>query len=680
MNDIQEKRKRMMKSEKGEISERRILSFIIMSLAFLFFFECTRELLGTIYNLNLATMSLNSSLIAILAFFSPLFFFFKIGSVHSAKLMAFSGVILTVCRIGVSLHLPLFGYLVTAFLGVASSGIFLTGLMTLSGNNVSKSSRVVYPVPIYAAITGAGGDLFFRAMGNTFDSTIYGFSPHPQSSLLLVIPLALLFCIALTRWYRNQHEKKHSDSALQRGVTGKIVWYGISLGAVAFLFLTIFAYPNTVSRWTGGSYAVSLVVQAGALGGAILCSVLSQGKRFISSPSSGILGGLILLVTAVFLIYTSRSMVINILSGLSLGMLPILFFHHLSVLRLTQISTRQIGAFFTIAAGSMICFMIFSVFTLTHSYVPGMEVLRDQIGTLLMIAAVIVGITTLITWSSATQISFSSGQMLSSPLLILLGISIIIAPSLCVVFYPEPHPAHPQSESLVLMTYNIHQGYNTEGKINPWDILEPFNEINPHVIVLQESDMNRITSTNVDIVRWLAQKLDMYSYFGPPTRHQIYGVTILSKFPLIATETYFLTSREDQRVLIRGDIEYRGSRISIYGVHIGLSEEDRTIQTAQILDILSRNPLDKILMGDLNSTPDSPQMEAFLRLFSDVWTAAGHSADDPSSYTFSSTHREKHIDYILIMKAWESRVKDCAVISDVYASDHLPMWTEIILT
>jgi len=40
-----------MKSEKGEIPERRTLTFIIMSIAFLFFFECTRELLGTIYNL-----------------------------------------------------------------------------------------------------------------------------------------------------------------------------------------------------------------------------------------------------------------------------------------------------------------------------------------------------------------------------------------------------------------------------------------------------------------------------------------------------------------------------------------------------------------------------------------------------------------------------------------------------
>ena len=592
--------------------------------------------------------------------------------------MAFSGGILAVCRIGVSLHPPLYGYLVAAFLGVASSGIFLSGLMTLSGTNVSGSTRVVYPVPIYAALIGAGGDLFFRALGNTFDITIYGITPHLQSSLLLVMPLALLFCITLIKWYQNQPEKQHSDSALQSGVTRTLAWYGISLGAVAFLFLAVLAYPNTVSRWTGGSYAVFLIVQASALGGAILCSVLPQGKRFISSPSSSILGGLILLVTVVFLTYTSRPLTVSILTGLSLGMLPILFFHHLSALKLSQMSTRQVGAFFTIAAASMICFMIFSVFTLTHSYLPGMELLRDQIGTLLIIAAVIIVITTLTTWSSATQVSISSGQQLSSSLLILLAISIIVGPLLCIGLYPGPHPAHPRNESLVLMTYNIHQGYNTEGKINPWDILEPFNEANPHVIVLQESDMNRITSTNVDIVQWLAQKLDMYSYFGPPTRHQVYGVTILSKFPLTNTETYFLTSREDQRVLIRGDIEYRDSSISIYGVHMGLSGEDRTTQTAQILDILSRNPLDKILMGDLNSTPDSPQMEAFLRLFSDVWTAAGYSADDPSSFTFSSTHREKHIDYILIMKAWESRAKNCAVISDVYASDHLPMWAEII--
>ncbi|MGD2073095.1 MAG: endonuclease/exonuclease/phosphatase family protein [Candidatus Thorarchaeota archaeon] len=259
-----------------------------------------------------------------------------------------------------------------------------------------------------------------------------------------------------------------------------------------------------------------------------------------------------------------------------------------------------------------------------------------------------------------------------------MGIFIIIGPSLGAGFFSEPHPLPSARESLRVMTYNIHQGYNTEGKINPWEILEPITRVDPHIIALQESDMNRITSTNVDIVRWLAHKLDMYSYFGPGTNHQIYGVSLLSTFPLTNTDVYFLSSIEDQRVLVRGDIEYKGYPLSIYVVHMGLSEEDRTTQTAQILNILSDNSQDSILLGDFNSTPDSLQMNQFFMYYRDAWAASGHPADDPSSYTFSSLFPEKHIDYILIPKEWEHRVIRCVILSDIYASDHLPVWAEIV--
>lgn len=670
----------MRKPEIKEIQHGDVPGFIVITLAFLFFFEFARELLGTIYNMNLATMSLNISLVAILAFFSPALYFFRMDAVSPPRLIGISGSIYVLCRIMLSLNPPLTGYLLAAFSGIASFGIFLPALIFQTCKpSPGTPATTMNPLIMYGALTGAALDLLLRTAGNTFDVTIYGFTANRLTSLSYVVLLAALFCGALVIWYRNlspHHERPAPCS--QGGASRRLVWYGISLGALGFLYLSIIAYPNTISRWMAGPYSLSVLLNAVALGGFLLVSSFPQGRKFIFDNRGGAMGGIILLIAFLFLIYSSQPQVTTVLMSLSLFMIPLVFLHHLRNAGVSQMTIKRIGAFFTVTAGTLVILLIVSVFTLTYSYVPGMGILRNQMGTVLMIAVVIVLLSTVASWSSSIHVFLPQKQSLSRYILIPTGLLLIAGTSLGVMVYPESHPLQQAGESLILMTYNIHQGYDTEGKISPWEILEPFDQVHPHIIALQESDMNRVTSTQVDIVRWLAHKLDMYVYFGPQTKHQIYGVALLSKFPFKTTEVYFLHSIEDQRVLIRGDIEYEGRVISVYAVHMGLSEEDLTTQTEQILEILSRNPNEKVLMGDLNSVPGSEQMEAFLAHFSDAWTAAGHLPYDPSSYTYNSSEPFEHIDYILIPPGWEFRVKSCTVIPHVYGSDHLPVWAEII--
>ena len=672
--------RRMRKPEMQDIYPSDVSGFIATTLAFLFFFEFVRELLGAIYNMNLATMSINVSLAAILAFFSPALYLFKKNVVSPPRIIGISGSIYALCRIVLALNPPLIGYLLAAFCGVASFGIFLPALIfQISKSPPQSFPAAMNPLVIYGAITGFAFDVFFRTAGNTFDITVYGFTSNRLTALLCVGPLVALFYGALVVWHRNL-PSPHVRSApvSQGGASSRLVWSGISLGALGFLYLSIIADPNTISRWVAGSFSLSVLLNAVALGGFLIGSSLPQGRRIIFDSRSSVIGGIIFLIAFLFLIYSSQPLVTTVFMALSLFMIPILVLCHLRNAGVPQMPLQRIGAFFTVTAITLVVLLIGSVFTLTYSYVPGMGILRNQMGTILMIAVVIVLLSALTSWISSPHFTLPQNHSLPGYILIPTGLLLIAGISIGAMMYPEPHPPYQEDDSLILMTYNIHQGYNTEGKINPWEILEPLDKIHPHIIALQESDMNRVTSTHVDMVRWLSHKLDMYVYFGPQTKHQIYGVALLSKFPFTATEVYFLHSIEDQRVLIRGDIEYEGKMLSVYAVHMGLSEEDRTVQTAQILDILSRNPNDKILMGDLNSLPGSKQMETFLAYFCDAWTAVGHSPHDPSGYTFDSLNPYGHIDYILLPLEWESRVKSCAVLSEVFGSDHLPIWAEII--
>lgn len=79
------------------ISPQNPLQFFITVVGFLFFFQVSRELLGTIYNMNLATMSINVSILAILAFLSPVFLI-KAQKAYIPLFASFGGIVLAVCR------------------------------------------------------------------------------------------------------------------------------------------------------------------------------------------------------------------------------------------------------------------------------------------------------------------------------------------------------------------------------------------------------------------------------------------------------------------------------------------------------------------------------------------------------------------------------------------------------
>ena len=648
-----------------EWTERTEFSgFIITAVASLFFLETARELLGATYNMNLATMSLNSSVAAIFAFLSPFAYLLGLRRINVRTLVYTSGIILGICRLAMALNPATGVYLLCTVVAVVSFGIFLPAALV-------QFRTMMAPLFVCAVAVGAGADLVFRALGDTFDITVYGFTAQRLTALAVVLPLVIVFFALLVLWYRAPEGEQPAEG-LGKAKKCKAL-FGCSLGALVFLYLYLMGYPNNAARWVDGPYSLAAVLFGAALGGFVLASVIPKVRTWLFSTAGFTAGTLVILLSFVVLLVFPVPVLFIVLFGLALFFLPVQVTAHIHYLMQPGVSVKQIGTYLTAAGVTFILLVLLSVFSLTYAHVPGVGFMRDQIELLLMCAALL-GLA-----GSAVirhRLKFPA-QISISRNLAAFGICVFFGTILGVAIYQStPVPPEP-GEELTVMTYNIHQGFNTEGKINPYEILEPIQRVNPDILALQESDMNRISSTNTDIVQWFAHKLDMYIYFGPETKNQIYGVAILSKFPLTNTETYYLKSIEDQRVLIRADIQWAGQPLSVYAVHMGLSEEDRTNQAAEIVGILSQNPNRKILMGDLNSTPDSEQMKVFTQVLSDAWTCSGKPLMDPLGYTSDSLELQKRIDYILVSQELASYVQDCQVICDVCGSDHLPVWAEI---
>ncbi len=637
---------------KSQSTENNLSGVVMTMLAFLFFLEAARELLGATYNMNLATMSLNSSVVAIFAFFSPALYLVGVARFDHRVLVVASGIILAVSRVLMGVNPPVTMYLLFAVIAVAAFGIFLPALL------VYRIGALGF---VCAATLGAGADVMFRALGDTFDIAVYGVTAQRLTALGIVVPLVLCFLVTLFYTARTTKTNEPSHSKLNP-------LFGLGIGAIGFLYLAVLGYPNNVARWVDGSYTLAAVLIGAALGGFVLL-VNTRHRAWLTSRTGFYTGSIVLLLTVIVLVISHPLAVV--LCGLCVFFLPVLFLHTVQYLMRPHVTGKQIAAFLTTAGVTFVILVLLSVFSLTYAYVPGMSVLRNQIGTILMAAVFLALLGTAAVWyKRGPDFNPIHNRIFAS----VLSIIIICGTVSGAVIY-QAAPVKEPKDSLTVMTYNIHQGYNTDGKINPWQILEPINRVNPDILALQESDMNRITSTNTDIVQWLAHKLDMYVYFGPETKNQIYGVAILSKFPLDNQETYYLASIDDQRVLVRADIQWNDTIISLYAVHMGLSEKDRTNQTAEILEILSENQNPKILMGDLNSVPGSEQITAYTAVLTDAWTSAGYSSTDPLGCTSDSLEPQKRIDYILVAPVFSART--CEVIL-CCGSDHLPVWAELV--
>ena len=136
-----------------------------------------------------------------------------------------------------------------------------------------------------------------------------------------------------------------------------------------------------------------------------------------------------------------------------------------------------------------------------------------------------------------------------------------------------------------------------------------------------------------------------------------------------------------------------GREITLISVHIGLSEEDRSVQIAQLSNIIMDMGEEVIVGGDFNTEPDDPIMAHMNgALFGDAFnggnvsnvtssdlisawhTAQGRNAplDTPTFPAEGIDLPREHIDYILFsptMLCVEAGIEGGAA-----ASDHRPVW------
>jgi endonuclease/exonuclease/phosphatase family metal-dependent hydrolase len=260
----------------------------------------------------------------------------------------------------------------------------------------------------------------------------------------------------------------------------------------------------------------------------------------------------------------------------------------------------------------------------------------------------------------------------------LAALVLLLLPVAMVLTWKTPQPVIPTgSERTVrVMSYNLHNGFNTDGRLDLEALAQVIEESGADIIGLQEVSRGWVINGSVDMLSWFSHRLKMPVVSGP-TEGQLWGNAILSRLPIVDSESVPLPS--ESLLLRRGytvaEIDMGRETVRLINTHLHHIGEDSEMRQQQVPGLIKawNGEQRTVIMGDLNAEPESPEMQMLYDAgLVDISAVIGPTP----RYTFDSTDPYQQIDYI-----WTSGDLGATdfVIPQSTASDHLGVVATLVL-
>lgn len=589
---------------------------LALGMLFLFFFQLLADFIAAIYAFGLLNTSLPVEVVCALLLLAPILLVFWRKEI-SGRPLAFLGMLVLLCRV-IEPLLDTRGRMFVSGLGVAGFLIFFPAF--LSGRRRESDSQIVG----ISLGLGVSASILLRTVGSGIDPTM-GVFRSIGWILAALGGVCLFFSIS------RENQPASPDHQPGDAHTGKLI--GLSLGLAAVFVLLYFAFtgPAVIARWTESSYLLVLIILSLML--VVFIGVLSFRPGLITRLTKvtvliwNVL--FVLCLTLTILAYQVRFPVTPagypFASDPSpVGILPLVLMLLLSPIVLVDFtllsreiiaerpSIRLLGAGFT-PGGLFILLMTFAqVFTTVYDYIPVVGPLfRDKFWLVFLTGGAALTLSMLPVRKNPSELADVKITSLPAICAAIMALGTIAG-----AWLTASRPPTPAQDTLRVLTYNIQQGYSRDGQLGFEDQLALMRQTDAGIIGLQECDTARIANGNIDVVRYFADRLDMYSYYGPNTTVGTFGIALLSKYPIQNPRTFYMYSRGEQTAIIEAQIVVGEKTFYVYVTHLG--NGGPIIQQEQVLQLVQGNP-DVLLMGDFNFRPDTDQYRLTTNTLSDAW-------------------------------------------------------------
>ena len=598
---------------------------LVYAVLFLFFLQLLTDFVAGIYAYGLLQVKLPVEMVALVLFLAPfLLLFFRRGLSTTALIVL--GQLVLLCRV-VEVWLPLRWQLLVAGLGMGLFLVLFPALLWDRGQKGDQRSGSLMAAGLLLAIALS---VLLRTLGATMDLSNEGWFR------LIALLLAAATAIMLPGVFRAEPQAEESEETGAKPIgRGKSLVLGLGIISVFLLLYFAFNGPAVIARWTGNRYESVLFLVVLAL--VVFAWLWVAGRKRLGGLSRTWL----LILTALFVLAMTLTLAVHqvplpkepsgyplfdpevstawIISLIAMLLLyPVLFLDFGLLVEETILgrpSMPALGLAFGLSSLFALIMILANVFTSTWTYVlVALEpVIRGRFWQHHMLVGLVLILTLLAVSSRAVKAMF--GVRLDRALAGLITAAGLL--TLLALFLTVPDRVdNPPSAGLKVAGYNIQQGYDVNYSRGHQEQCEALKEIDADVIALSETDTTRIAGANFDLVRYLAQCLEMDSYVGPKTGAGTYGYAVLSKYAIKNPEVYHLfsgpgfpsssnpdaTSSGDQVAVIKAQITVGGETYNLFSHHF---DGNPPIEQAQGLTQLASG-LDKVIaIGDYNCRPGS---------------------------------------------------------------------------
>ena len=321
---------------------------------------------------------------------------------------------------------------------------------------------------------------------------------------------------------------------------------------------------------------------------------------------------------------------------------------------------RTVAAF---AVGQLLLTLLFFAYNAAHSLaLPFTEVM------VVPFMALFVGLPAGLAPSGAAEKRQPGVGLLAAA-----GAVLLLAPVGLALTWQAPRPVVPPGpvDSLRVLDYNLHNGFNVNGRLDMEALAQVIEESGADVVILQEVSRGWVVAGSLDMLSWLAQRLDMVAVSGPTTTDRQWGNAILSRYPILAESSASLPSEglPLRRGYLQAEIDTGAAPVSVISTHLHHIIEEgevRELQVAALLADWDAAPR-TVIAGDLNAPPESAEIRMLVDAgLVDVAAALGI---DPG-YTSPADDPMQRIDYILLSP---DLTPEAFWLLPTTASDHLPL-------
>jgi endonuclease/exonuclease/phosphatase family metal-dependent hydrolase len=643
---------------------RAVASLLGALLISLFFLEALRLYFSQLYLVVWAALfsepvdvgGLGVAFLMFLSLLSPLSLplWTRIAEARRIAMLAAMGV--SLARLFLSAALPFQVEVIASCVTIALYGLFLPSCF--EGCGPVRGSQATNGFLVAGLGLAFAYDMAIRALGTTVDLSLQG--------VWLPIQLALsALAIAAAYWLGSRTTAK----PLGRDLPALAPWAGAlvisALGPLLFLEFSLFMHASTVARWVDVDYDLMSVLLPAATGIGLL---FPRVKGLWSLHSVTVQNLLILLSVVAFLTWDGWIAGSLILVGQACMMLDLRLLFKCVVSRSYRWKLSTVLGV-GLSAGLFMAFILTFLLTLSFAYAYTLDLFRGTEPVSYVVAAVFLG--SCAPWAALQasgnpvgkdQVPWVRPLLAALPVMLAL-IGFALQPRV------NPQPADPRR--LTIMTYNIHQGFGMDNRLDLWETADAVRQADPDILGLQEADAGRVPSMSIDEVLWLSRTLNMYSAYGP-SWDSSYGVAVLSKYPIIQETRHLLTSAKQQRSCLEASVDLGARTLTFYSAHLGLDSDERERQLDEVLSHTLNAEAPKIIVGDFNANPDSHEIGRVLQQFDNAFELGGTG----HGYTSPADAPVETIDYVFVSRGIQVT---SAEVVDSLASDHLPVAAQVQL-